>query len=108
FDQLVVMPLSAIDQKELVALLGADPTAPPARPKLPDPRRPLAEETADQVAKSVGKLETPTGQKLAVVVPNAPIRSSPALSKEIKQFIDANRDHRPGAIAVFLMVRTSP
>jgi hypothetical protein len=103
-DQLVVMPLGANDQKDLVGLFGSDPTA-AGRPKGPDPRRPIADDTGDQVAKALGKSEGAKGQKQALVLPYWPVRSSPAVSKETKQFTETGHDRRPETIAVLLIVR---
>src|SRR5262245_26709104 len=52
FDQLLVLPLSADDRKDLTTLLGADPLQPPARLKGPlgvDIRQPISEGTLGQV-----------------------------------------------------------
>lgn len=108
FDQLVLMPLTADDRKELVALLGVDPTQPVAKPKGPlgvDVRKPLSESTAAQVAQS------PPGQggrpdALALVLPYGVVRS-PAASKEVKQFLTGRRERSAGTIAVYLILRPS-
>jgi hypothetical protein len=103
-EQLVLMPLTSSDQKDLHGLMGADPT-PPARSKGPDARRPISDDTADQVAKSLGKADAAKAQKQALVVPYGLPRLSPATSKEIRQFMESGHDRRPECIAVLLIVR---
>ena len=109
-EQLAVLPFTALDQRELVTLLGADPTSPVARSKSLDLRRPLSEDTADQVAKAVSTPSPAKVQKRAVVAPltaAAPIRTAPTALRELRQFAEPDREHRPGAIAVMLIIRSA-
>jgi hypothetical protein len=107
-EQLAVLPFTALDQRELVTLLGADPTSPAARFKSLDLRRPLSEDTADQVAKAVSTPSPAKMQKRAVIAPlapAAPIRTAPTAFRELRQFAEPDRERRPGAIAVMLIIR---
>jgi hypothetical protein len=107
-EQLAVLPFTALDQRELVTLLGADPISPVARSKSLDPRRPLSEDTADQVAKAVSTPSPAKVQKRAVVAPltaAAPIRTALTASRDLRQFAEPDRERRPGAIAVMLIIR---
>jgi hypothetical protein len=107
-EQLALLPFTALDQKELATLLGADPMSPVARPKSLDPRRPVSEDTADQVAKAVSTPSSAKVQKRAVVAPltaAAPIRTALTASRELRQFAESDRERRAGAIAVMLIIR---
>ena len=89
-------------------MLGADPLAPVGRTKSLDPRRPVSDDTADQVAKAVSTPTAAKVQKRALVAPliaAAPIRLAPTASRELRQFADQDRERRPGAIAVMLIIR---
>jgi hypothetical protein len=106
FDQLVLMPLTADDRKELVTLMGVDPTQPAAKPKGPsgvDVRKPLSESTAAQVAQSTpgqgGRAEV-----AAIVLPYGVVRP-PAASKEVKQFLTGRRERPAGTVVVYLILR---
>jgi hypothetical protein len=86
FDQLVPMPLTGTDQKELAAWLGVDlvQTAPPKA--------------------ATGR---PGRVKNALLVPYSPInplRPSPG-SKEVKQYLDGRGERASGAVAVLLVLR---
>jgi hypothetical protein len=97
FEQLVVMPLSASDQKELTTLLGADPTLVANRPR-----------TGPAVGvEGVSASNQSAREKLALVVPSTPLRPVP-LSREIRQFLDGQRERAPGTIAVMLLLRSPP
>ena len=107
FDQLVVMPLTADDRKELVTMIGVDPTQPAAKPKPPtavDVRKPLSESTAAQVAQSTPGAAV-RAELLALVLPHG--LRSPAGSKEVKQFLAGRRERPAGTLAVYLVLRPS-
>ncbi len=85
FNQIVHMPLSAADQKDLTTLLGADPIAAAQRSGRPAPER-------------------AGGGKAALVVPYVAVHASPS-AKEFKQLLDGPRERAPGAAAVMLVIR---
>jgi anti-sigma factor RsiW len=95
FFQLVLMPLLAGDQKDLVTLLGTDPSA--NRPK--------------PAVSSDGHRNGPGGgapEKVALLLPFAPpngVTRALQLSREMKQYVDGRHEQTPGAIAVMLVLR---
>lgn len=119
FDKMIVSRMTETDHKELARMLGVDPTQlPPPRPRSPlevDIRRPLAETTKDQVTQSLKgqgpprpesrKASPRVPERLAVVLAYNPTRPRPASSKEVKQFLDARREARPGSLQMFLVLR---
>lgn len=119
-DRLVLTRMTAQQRKELSTLLGIDPTA--ARPAATgplgvDPRKPLADLTAQQVALALaGQGSTPrpdTGktaekppEQFALVLAYNPVRPAPG-SAEIKRFLDSRKPARPGTVRVLLVLRGS-
>lgn len=116
---LVVTRMNKDDRKELSTLLGGDShTGQNPRPTGPlglDPKKPVSEGTADQVAKSLagqGSAPRPSpGQPavkppeyMALVLPYNPVRPRPG-SAEVKHFLDGRKPARPGAIQVLLVLR---
>jgi hypothetical protein len=95
----------------LATLLGADPLMPIARSKSLDPRRAVSDDTAEQVAKAVSTPTAAKVQKRAVVAPliaTAPIRLAATGSRELRQFAEQDREKRPGAVTVMLIIRIAP
>lgn len=120
FDRLVVTHLTPSDRKELSMLLGAEVAhLPPINPSTPlgvDIRKPISAGTADQVIKNLEGKGTPRPEpgkpvvikppeRLVLVLPYNPVRTSPASSKEVKQFLDSRTERRPGTIQVLLILR---
>jgi hypothetical protein len=108
FERVVVDGLQPADHAELSKLLGADPSKlQPVRPKTPlgvDIRRPLADQTADQVVKSLKGQGAPT-ERVGIVLPYNPVRPRPAVSKEVKLFFDNRKEPCPGTVQVLLVLR---
>jgi hypothetical protein len=119
FDQVLILSLTADDRKDLATLLGVDPLHPlPAKPKAPlgvDIRQPISTGTAAQVSQSLAGQGTPRPEpgkpvtvklpeRLALVVPYAPVRTKPTASKEIKQFLDGRKERQPGTVQMFLVL----
>jgi hypothetical protein len=117
FDRLVLTRMTPRDRKELVVLMGVDPTQSPAPPsRLPgDPRQPLPDLTAQQVEKSLaGQGGTPrpeprksTGrpaEHTGLVVLFNPARLHPG-SAEIRHYIEGRKPARPGTLRVLLVLR---
>jgi hypothetical protein len=103
------------EMKQLTRLLGFDPLRPdPRRSRRLDPRKPLAEETTDQVLESLrgqGNSRPETGRaggrlpvRLAIVVA-CTTGSSPANSKEIGLFRDHRQELQNGRLQVLLFLR---
>jgi hypothetical protein len=120
FDELVLVPLTKDDRKELSTLLGVDPLqlqAPKAKGPLGvDIRKPIAEGTAAQVTQNLEGKGTPRpeagkpaasklAEHLAIVLPYNPVRAKPASSKEIKQFLESRKEKLPGTIQLLLVLR---
>jgi hypothetical protein len=117
FDRMVLTRMSPQDHKELSTLLGTDPTeAPPTRGTLTsDPRKPLADLTARQVADSLagqggnprpaeGASAAAPGERLAVVLAYNPVRPH-ANSTEVQRFLRARKSPRPGSLRILLVLR---
>jgi hypothetical protein len=120
FDQLLILSLTADDRKELSTLLGVDPLqAQPAKHKAPlgvDIRQPISSGTVAQVSQSLAGQGTPRpepgkpinakpAEKLAVLLAYSPVRTKPASSKEIRQFLDSRPQRQAGTVQVFLVLR---
>ncbi len=113
FDALVIHPLNKHDHKVLEDLMGVDPT-PIAAPKETgplgvDPRKPVSDQTAAQVAAALGQgkpgAARPADHSL-LVLPYNPVRPRHD-SVEIKRFLDERKPLRPGALQVLLVLRNS-
>jgi hypothetical protein len=113
FNRLVLTRMTPRDHQELSTLLGTDPNRPasPADPLARDPRQPLTDVTARQVAESLaGQGGTPRSDKttsterLAIVLAFNPVRP-PAGSAEVQRFLRARKPPRPGSIRVLLVLR---
>lgn len=107
FERVVVNPMQPADHKQLAKLLGVDPTRWHAeRPKSPlgvDVRKPLADQTADQVVQSLKGQGAP-GDRPALVLAYNPVRPRPS-SKEVKLFLDERKEPRSGSVQVLFVLR---
>lgn len=105
FESIVLTRMSKDDRKELSDLLGVDPQKQPEpKPSGPlgvDPRKPLSEGTADQVAEA---LKGKSPERLALVLPYNPVRPR-ANSAELKRFLESLRQPRTGTIQLLLVLR---
>lgn len=118
-DRLVLTRLTAQQRKELSTLLGIEPlsTTPAATGPLgTDPRKPLADLTAQQLNRALGGqggvLRPATGkpaakppEQFALVLTSNLIRPSPS-SEEIKHFLESRKPARSGTIRVLLVLRS--
>lgn len=118
FDSLTVHSLTDADHAKLSELLGVDPTQLPS-PRATGPlgvdlRKPLSEATAEDVAKALkGKGTRPapgqpaavTSDRYVLVLAYNPVRSRPASSKEIKQFLDSRKNRGAGVHPILLVLR---
>jgi anti-sigma factor RsiW len=114
-DTLVAAPFLPADLTKLSRLLGVpnpEPKAPKGKAAV-DIRKPLPEGTASQLASSLSKLGSstpvpPKAERVAIVVAYGPVtNSSPAASREIKQFLDRRGDRKPDAKPLMLVLRTA-
>jgi hypothetical protein len=105
FDRLFVFRMSDKDHKELQRSLGVDPvtSAPRTGPTTIDPRKPLSEQTADQVTRSMMEKANKNVPPQALVLPYPAKRLSSA--QDIKRFLDSRRPARPGTLQVLLVLR---
>jgi hypothetical protein len=107
-NRLVLTRWTRMDQKDLADHLGADPGSPPAL-KVPGPlgtdiHRPLSDQTAEQVGKALdGNKAHPECQALLVAYTGSRILTP---SAEVKRFLEARKQPRPGAVQVLLVLRT--
>lgn len=110
FESVVLTRMSKDDRKELSDLLGVDPqkmqTPKMTAPLGVDPRKPLAEGTADQIVEVMrnGKTTARTPERLALVLPYNPVRPRPG-SAELKRFLESLRQPHPGTIQLLLVLR---
>jgi hypothetical protein len=109
FDRLVVTRLTKRDYKELSDLLGIDPShVEPTGPLGTDLRKPLQEQTADQLAKLLsGEKPTakPEGQQALVLAYNPVL--PPKNSPEVKKFLDTRKPAKPGTVRAILVLRST-
>jgi hypothetical protein len=115
FGGLVVTRLSKGDRKELAALLGVDPGQVAAPGPGLDPKKPLAEDTAEHLTRTLAghggasrtQPNTPAAraaEHLALVLPYNPVRPR-ANSDEVKRFLASRKPPRGGTVAVLLVLR---
>jgi hypothetical protein len=109
FDRLVVTRLTKRDYKELSDLLGIDPShVEPTGPLGTDLRKPLSDQTADQLAKLLsGEKPTakPDGQQALVLAYNPVL--PPKNSPEVKKFLDTRKPAKPGTVRAILVLRST-
>ncbi len=111
FDRLVVTRLTKRDYKELSDLLGIDPPK-VEPPKVPGPlgvdlRKPLEEQTAEQIAKALDgdKSKSKSAEVHQALVlsynPVLPLKNSP----EVKKFLDARKAAKPDTVRAIIVLR---
>jgi hypothetical protein len=114
FGKVVVNPWTATDQRKLAKVLGVDPAQlQPARRKAPlgvDIRKPVSDSTGDHVAQALkgqgGKPAAKQAERLALVLVDRPFSARGAASREVKQFLDARKARRDGALQVLFVLRS--
>jgi hypothetical protein len=119
FDGFVVTHMGEDDRKELSKLLGVEPkqmqTPHSGAPLGLDPKKPLSEVTAEQVAQALagqggssrseaGKPAAKAAEHLALVLPYNPVGPRPG-SPEVKHFLDSRKPPRSGTVQVLLVLR---
>jgi hypothetical protein len=115
---LVVCRMTTDHRKRLTQMLGADPKQVPgkqSRSSGVDLRRPLAEQTAEQVtaALSAGTRTTlarPTAKapaRTGLAVAHSPVPSRP-MSAEIKRYLENRKAARKGTLQILLVLRGRP
>jgi hypothetical protein len=111
FDKFMLAPFHPADLAELARLLGV----PGNQIKLPkpkntnplDPRKPLENITASQLAQNLPKTTSRAAEKAVVILPYSPT-FFPQSSKEIKAFLDKRGERKTGAVPMMLVLRTLP
>ena len=104
FDSLHASPAVAADQTALKDLLGTDPglwkrpAGATAEPK------PISAGTGDELTKS---LTAKAGDKAAVLLSFTPaaIRTNPAMSKELKEFLARRGERKASAVPILIVIR---
>ena len=119
FEAVVINAMTDADHVELCKLLGLKGVRklpdPPSGPLGSDVRKPLADKTADDIAKSLagqggvprpeaGKPAGKAPERLALVMPYNPVRPRPD-SPEIKRFLAGRKPFKPGTVHVLLVLR---
>jgi hypothetical protein len=102
FEAIVVNRMSDGDHKELTQLLGVDPR--PSKPAPADPKKPLSETTADQVAKTISNPASKGAERLAIALAYNPERPRPN-SAEVKRFLEGRKPARAATVQVLLVLR---
>jgi hypothetical protein len=113
FERVIVNALSPADYRELSSLLGIDVKLLQAPPKM-DPRRPISDRTAGDVARALegqgpprpgpGKPAVKGPERVALVLASNLVRSRSA-SREVKLFLDGRKERRPGTVQMVLVLR---
>ena len=118
FEAVVINAMTDADREELCKLLGQKGRKlpdPPSGPLGSDVRKPVADKTADDIAKNLtgqggvprpeaGKPAAKPPERLALAVPYNPVRPRPD-SPEIKRFLSSRKAARPGTLQVLLVLR---
>jgi len=118
FDAVVINAMADADREELCKLLGLKGRKlpdPPSGPLGTDVRKPVADKTADDIARSLtgqgglsrpepGKPAAKSPEHLALAMPYNPVRPRPD-SPEIKRFLASRKPPRPGTLQVLLVLR---
>lgn len=104
FDMLHAAPAVHADQVALKEVLGIDP----GLWKRPAPRReakPISARTGDEIAAALGAPKT--GDKHAVLLSFTPaaVRTSPGMSKELKEFLARRGERKASAVPVLIAIR---
>jgi hypothetical protein len=103
FEAIVVNRMSDGDHKELKELLGVDPRA-SAKPGAIDPKKPLSDTTAGQVAKTLANPPAKGGERLAIALAYNPVRPHPN-SAEVKRFLEGRKPPRAQTVQMLLVLR---
>ncbi|MCI0704113.1 MAG: hypothetical protein L0241_23900 [Planctomycetia bacterium] len=125
YDSLHATPVVGADERELKAVLGTDPglfkrpavgptgtgqgTDKGDKTDRGDPK-PISAGTIDSVVKTVSAPPAKPGEKPAVLLtwqtiqPGIP-RTNPAMSKELKSFLDKRGDRKPNAVPAIIIIR---
>jgi hypothetical protein len=109
----VLAPLGQVDDKELVGLMGVNPTKVLPRdatgPLGTDISRPLTEKTASQVADVLANPARPGAKGAKAPARNALLMAfSPRPrhgSAEVKRFLEGRKPQRPGTLQLFIVLR---
>ena len=117
-EAVVVNAMTDADREELCKLMGQKGRKlpdPPSGPLGTDVRKPVADKTADDIAKSLtgqsamprpepGKMTTKPQERLALAMPYNPVRPR-SDSPEIKRFLGHHKPPRPGSLQALLVLR---
>jgi hypothetical protein len=112
-DKVVLTSFSPNNQKTLATLLGVDPKQLSLKSKAAtpiDPQKPISDSTADKVAKAITEKDKSgasarAGDHVVIGLSYNPIRQAPALSKEVREFLNLHKERRPGTVALMLVIR---
>ena len=109
FDSLHATPALAADQTILKELLGTDPglwkrpAASATGSVTPPEPKSISDGTGDQIAKSLAR----AGEKTAILLNFTPaaFRTSPAMSKELKEFLAKRGERKASAVPILIVIR---
>jgi hypothetical protein len=113
FKAVVVRGMTKQDHKELSDLLGADPgpLVQGMGPLGTDPHRPIADDTANQIVRSLDGTRPEPGKPVVrpmeyqtLALSYNPVRPAKGAA-EIKHFLDGRKPSRPGSVQVLLVLR---
>ncbi len=110
FDRIVVTRLTKRDYKELSELLSIDPSkVEPTGPLGVDLRRPLPEQTAEQIGKALEGDRTKSKSadvQQALVLAYNPVLP-PKNSPEVKRFLDGRKPAKPDTVRAIIVLRST-
>ena len=110
FDSLHVSAALPSDQKDLKEVLGTDPglwKRSTATGAIPTDPKPIGSGTGDQITKALTSPAAKSGEKNAVLLSFTPaaLRTNPAVSKELKEFLARRGERKASAVPVLIVIR---
>ena len=107
FDSVHATPATQADQRELREVLGTDPGLWKRPGVTAGEPKSVSSGTAERVAQALTDPAGKGGGKSALLMTFAPnqVRTPPAVSRELRQFLDRRGDRRPTAVPVLVVIR---
>ena len=106
FGAVHLFPARDAERRELRELLGTEPASFKRAKPAPQPGKPIAAGTADQIAAALAKSKTGDNKPgvLLTLLPAAG-RANPQASREVREFLSRRDDRKPGAVALLVVIR---
>ena len=108
FDAVHATPATPADQRDLRDVMGTDPGL-WKRPAVTADPKSVSSGTGDRIARTLTDPAGKGAEKSAVLLTFAPtqVRTQPAASRELRQYLDRRGDRRPNAVPVLIVIRQS-